>query len=51
MKNTFIHRLLNQMIHVAYDLLECLFIELTDQNKMFFFKVAYIGSQTQTLMN
>ena len=30
MKNTFRHRLLNQMTYVVNDLLECLSIELTD---------------------
>ena len=32
MKNTFKHRLLNQMTYVVNDLLECLSIELTDLN-------------------
>ena len=31
-KNTLRHRLLNQMTYVVNDLLECLSIELTDQN-------------------
>ena len=31
-KNTFKHRLLNQMTYVVNDLLKCLSIELTDQN-------------------
>ena len=35
-KNTFKHRLLNQMTCVVYDLLECLSIELTNLNQIYY---------------